>query len=192
MSSPESHIGVPRLEFEHLVDAYYAALYRFALSLARHEMEAADLTQQTFYIWAEKGRELRDATKVKSWLFTTLYREFLGGRRHEMRFPKVTLDEASEQAAVTPVLANKIDGATALHALRSLDENYRAPLTLFYLKQFSYTEIAEILDVPVGTVMSRLSRGKAQLRELLSDQREDAANRIVEMPSSSSPARRQP
>lgn len=192
MSSPESHIGVATLDFEQLVDAHYAALYRFALSLARHEMEAADLTQQTFYIWAEKGRELRDVAKVKSWLFTTLYREFLGGRRHETRFPKVTLDEASEQAAVTPVLANKIDGATALHALRSLDENYRAPLTLFYLKQFSYTEIAEILDVPVGTVMSRLSRGKAQLRELLSDQREDAANRIVEMPSSSSPARRQP
>ncbi len=192
MSSPESHIGVARLDFEQLVDAHYAALHRFALSLTRNEMEAADLTQQTFYIWAEKGRELRDAAKIKSWLFTTLYREFLGGRRHETRFPKVTLDEASEQAAVTPVLANKIDGATALHALRSLNENYRAPLTLFYLKQFSYTEIAEILDVPVGTVMSRLSRGKAQLRELLSDQREDAANRIVEMPSSSSPARRQP
>jgi len=192
ISSPESHTGVPRLEFEQLVDAYYEPLYRFALSLAKQEMEAADLTQQTFYIWAEKGRELRDVAKVKSWLFTTLYREFLGGRRHETRFPKVALDEAPEQAAVTPVLANKIDGAAALHALRSLDENYRAPLTLFYLKQLSYTEIAEILEVPVGTVMSRLSRGKARLRELLSDPREDAGNRIIEMPSAPTTARREP
>ena len=173
-----------RVDFEQLVDAHYTALYRFAFSLAKNEMDAADLTQQTFYIWAEKGRELRDAAKAKAWLFTTIYHEFLGRRRHETRFPKVALDEAPDEQADAPVAAEKIDAAAALEALGKLDENYRAPLTLFYLKQFSYTEIAEVLNVPIGTVMSRLSRGKAQLRQVLSDQQQDASRRIIDMPAS--------
>ena len=173
-----------RVEFEQLVDAHYTALYRFAFSLAKNEMDAADLTQQTFYIWAEKGRELRDAAKAKAWLFTTIYREFLGRRRHETRFPKVALDEARDEQVDAPVAAVKIDAAATLEALGKLDENYRAPLTLFYLKQFSYTEIAEVLNVPIGTVMSRLSRGKAQLRQVLSDQQQDASRRIIDMPAS--------
>jgi RNA polymerase sigma-70 factor (ECF subfamily) len=172
---------VPGLEFEQLVDAHYAALYRFAYSLAKNEMDAADLTQQTFYIWAEKGHDLRDAGKAKSWLFTTLYREFLGGRKHETRFPKVAFDEAPEEGVDAPLAAEKIDAASALEALGRLDENYRAPLTLFYLKQFSYNEIAEVLNVPVGTVMSRLSRGKAELRKALSDQQSEADRRIIEI-----------
>lgn len=185
MPSPETHNNVARLDFEQLVDAHYSALYRFALSLARNEMEAADLTQQTFYIWAAKGHGLRDTAKVKSWLFTTLHREFLAGRRHETRFPKIALDEIAEQPTVTPMLANKIDGTAALEALRALDETYRAPLTLFYLKQFSYGQIAEILGVPIGTVMSRLSRGKAQLRQVLCEQENDSAHRVINMTASS-------
>jgi RNA polymerase sigma-70 factor (ECF subfamily) len=57
---------------------YYEPLYQFAFSLARDEADACDLTQQTFCIWAAKGHQLRDASKVKTWLFTTLHREFLG------------------------------------------------------------------------------------------------------------------
>jgi DNA-directed RNA polymerase specialized sigma24 family protein len=64
-------------DFEDLVNRYYRALYQFAFSLTRAEAEAGDLTQQTFYVWAAKGHQLRDAAKVKTWLFTTLYREFL-------------------------------------------------------------------------------------------------------------------
>jgi DNA-directed RNA polymerase specialized sigma24 family protein len=79
------------------------------------------------------------------------------------------------------VAAEKIDAASALEALGRLDENYRAPLTLFYLKQFSYHEIAEVLNVPVGTVMSRLSRGKAELRKALVDQQSETDRRIIEI-----------
>ena len=102
MSPPDPPTGVAKVNFEQLVDAQYAGLYRFAYSLAKNEMQAADLTQQTFYIWATKGQKLRDTSKAKTWLFTTLYREFLGGRRHETRFPKVGLDDAPEQAAPAP------------------------------------------------------------------------------------------
>ena len=65
------------LDFHDLVSEYYTALYRFAYSLAGNEHDAGDLTQQVFCIWAEKGATLRDSSKVKSWLFTTLYREFI-------------------------------------------------------------------------------------------------------------------
>ena len=64
------------LEFENLVKLYYGDLYRFGLSLTGSETDAADLTQETFYIWANKGHQLQKAASVKGWLFTTLHREF--------------------------------------------------------------------------------------------------------------------
>src|SRR5713101_6222599 len=84
-------------DFQQLVDRQYAPLFRFGLTLAKSESEAADLTQQTFFLWASKGDQLRDRTKAKSWLFTTLYREFLSRRRHEVRFPHVELDDVHEE-----------------------------------------------------------------------------------------------
>ena len=83
-------------DFKQLVDEQYSPLFRFALTLAKSETDASDLTQQTFFIWASKSDQLRDASKAKSWLFTTLYREFLNRRRHEVRFPQVELDEVGE------------------------------------------------------------------------------------------------
>ncbi len=154
--------------FENLVNAHYEPLYRFALSLVRSEADACDLVQQTFCRWAAKGGQLRDKSKAKSWLFTTLHREFLGRRRHEDKFPKVEISAADEaDLAANPASAEKqIDGASVMSALQRLDEMYRAPLALFYLEEHSYRDIAEILEVPVGTVMSRMSRGKELLRQI--------------------------
>ncbi len=151
------------------------------MSLAKSESRAADLTQQTFYLWAAKGHQLRDKAKAKSWLFTTLYREFLGSHRHATRFPQVEFDgAASELPNVAPEVVAAADGSTVLEALGELDEIYRAPLTLFYLEQFSYAQIADVLKIPPGTVMSRLSRGKAALRRRLSDDAPET--KIVPMP----------
>ena len=75
------------MDFNQLVEAHYRGLFQLALSLARSEADAADLTQETFLRWAEKGSQLRDTTKAKSWLYTTLYRQFLGRQRHVTRFP---------------------------------------------------------------------------------------------------------
>jgi RNA polymerase sigma-70 factor (ECF subfamily) len=156
------------LDFEGLVNAYYAMLYQFAYSLTRDEAEACDLTQQTFSVWASKGHQLRDKSKVKTWLFTTLHREFLGGRRRQNRFPHIELEfAAAELPAVSPPSVNRLDSALVLQALAQLDEIYQAPVALFYLQDHSYNEIADVLDVPLGTVKSRLTRGLARLHQLL-------------------------
>ncbi|MEY4489342.1 MAG: hypothetical protein RIQ79_1850 [Verrucomicrobiota bacterium] len=155
--------------FAQLVDAHYTALYRFALSLARREADACDLVQQTFYVWATKGHALREQAKAKTWLFTTLYREFLRGRRRDQRVQSIEDLPIGEQdvAAESVDQLRRMDAQQVVMALQEVDETFRAPLTLFYLEDFSYLEIASLLEVPVGTVMSRLSRGKAQLRAAL-------------------------
>jgi RNA polymerase sigma-70 factor, ECF subfamily len=178
-----SEHGMSEGDFEQLVNRYYVALYRFALSLAKSEADAADLTQQTFFLWASKGHQLRDGSKAKAWLFTTLYREFLNRRRHEVHFPKVELGEAREEEMSISPNASAFDGATLLQALCEVAEPFRAALTLFYLEQFSYHEIADVLDVPIGTVMSRLSRGKAQLRERLLSKEEVLGNKVIALQS---------
>ena len=160
------------LDFESLVARYYEPLYQFAFSLTREEADACDLVQQTFCIWANKGHQLRDTTKVKTWLFTTLHREFLGTRRKESRFPHVDLEfAAAELPAVSPATANRLDTAQMLAALSRLDEIYQAPVALFYLQDYSYNEIAAILGVPLGTVKSRLARGLGRLHQLLNDKK---------------------
>ena len=155
-------------EFENLVALYYRDLFRFACSLTRNESEAADFTQQTFYLWARKGRELREPSRVKSWLFTTLHREFLQVRRRRSRFPEHELEEvAGELPEIAPEAMAQMDGRTVLEFLGRIAALHQAPLALYFLEDFSYKEIADVLGIPVGTVQSRISRGKAQLYRLL-------------------------
>ena len=167
-------------DFEDAVSQFYGPLYRFALSLTRAESEAFDLTQQTFYLWATRGHQLRDRSKLKSWLFTTLHREFLGSRRRGVRFPHHEVSAVEHQLPpVEPTVVNDLDGATVMATLLEVDDLYRAPLMLFYLQDHSYKEIAELLEVPIGTVMSRLARGKDQLRAKLADRAKSGGTKIV-------------
>lgn len=177
-------------DFDQLVDQYYRALFGFAHNLTGNEHSAADLVQQTFYRWADKGHQLRDRSKVKSWLFSTLHREFLQAVRRDHRL--VALDAPEDfpderrAAATEAVLA--LDAEAVTSALAEIEETFRVPLSLFYLEQFSYAEIAEMLEVPVGTVMSRLSRGKDRLRQRLLARREaGAGNGIVPLPRKEMP-----
>lgn len=158
------------LDFESLVSRYYKALYQFAYSLTQSEQDACDLTQQTFYIWAAKGHQLRDPSKVKTWLFSTLHHEFLNSRRRHKNFPHFELCVLEEELPImTPDLVNRLDSAQVINALARVDEVYQWPVALFYLEDCSYREIAEILKIPIGTVKSRISRGLAQLYRQMSD-----------------------
>ncbi|HXG46673.1 MAG TPA: RNA polymerase sigma factor [Methylomirabilota bacterium] len=156
-----------QLDIETLVDQHQAALYRFALSLSHNESDALDLVQETFCLWMRKGGQLLDRGKVKAWLFTTLHREFLGRRRRLVRFPHHELTEVeSELPEIPPVPADQADRERLLECLARLDPVFRAPVALFYLEEYAYQDIASILDVPLGTVKSRISRGVAQLQEM--------------------------
>jgi RNA polymerase sigma factor (sigma-70 family) len=156
------------LDFQSLVDLYYVPLYRFAMSLSRAENDASDLVQETFLTWASKGHQLQDSAKVKSWLFTTLHRNFLATRRHTVRFPHLELSEVdAELPNVETDLVSRLDGAGVVELLGRVDPQFQAPVALFYLEDYSYAEIAAILEVPLGTVKSRIARGLIQLKELL-------------------------
>ena len=169
--------------FAQLVDAHYAPLYRFALSLARNGSDAGDLVQQTFFIWATKGDGIRELSKAKSWLFTTLYREFLRGRRRDSRSSSLEDLPPGEKEPVAEDVdrVSRLDAATVMSALQTVDEAFRAPLTLFYIEDMSYQEIAEALEVPIGTVMYRLSRGKSQLRLAL-ERVESGSSKVLPFP----------
>ena len=160
---------MPSDNFEAIASKYYEPLYRFALSLTGAEADACDLTQQTFYIWATKGHQLLDRRKVKAWLFTTLHREFLSIRQRAVRFPHVELNDANDDLPVIPVtMVEKLDGAGLIESLATIPEPYRAALSLFYMQDYSYKQIADILGIPLGTVRSRISRGIRLLQNSMS------------------------
>jgi RNA polymerase sigma factor (sigma-70 family) len=156
------------LDFQSLVELHYAPLFRFAMSLTRTENDASDLVQETFLTWAAKGHQLQDKTKAKTWLFTTLHRRFLETQRRATRFPQVDIDEITDELpTVEPEWVNRLDAQTAVEWLGQVDPQFQAPVALFYLEDYSYNEIATILEVPLGTVKSRIARGLSQLKALV-------------------------
>lgn len=155
-------------DYEQAVATFYEALYAFGYSLAGNEDDACELTQETYCRLLTKGSQLRDPSKVKSWLFTTLYRVFLGWKDRRARLPHFEISSVeSELPVITPANVDVLENEAIRDALLELEGHYRTPVMMFYMNDHSYEEIAEILDVPIGTVMSRLSRAKGLLRERL-------------------------
>ncbi|HEY0789860.1 MAG TPA: RNA polymerase sigma factor [Chthoniobacterales bacterium] len=171
------------IDLEGAVAAYYQSLYRFALSLTRQEASAADLTQQTFLLLAQHGHQLRELEKLKGWLFTTLRREFLRLARRQNAHPEVSFESGEHEAATLDVTAARsADAHLILDALDALDDTYQVALKMYYLGELSYREIADALEIPIGTVMSRLSRGKEQLRARLSSLQGLRDSKIIPLP----------
>ncbi|MEM7394319.1 MAG: RNA polymerase sigma factor [Verrucomicrobiota bacterium] len=147
---------------------HYDGLYRFALSLTKCEADAADIVQQTYLRWVKHQNQIRDMAKMKSWLFTTLYREFIRGLKKQSRLMYLEDEELErEMPATTQETGRAMDGKMAMEALQQVPPPFRAPLSLFYVQDFSYLEIAEVLNISKGTVMSRIYRGKQILKKLV-------------------------
>lgn len=156
-------------DIETVVEDHYKALYRFAFSLTKNEHEASDLTQQAFLIYSTKGHTIKDPSKIKSWLFTTLYREFLGLRRQSSRILKFDSNnfDIEDLSQKQLLLIKKEDSSLISNALEKIEPIYKEVIVLYFLKDLTYSEISKILDIPLGTVMSRLSRAKKQLKSVM-------------------------
>ena len=157
-----------KVDLELAVRDHYQVVYRFAWHLTRHQEDAADLTQHAYAMLLENHESITDTAKVRAWLQSTVYRKFIDQKRRIIRFPQVEYsDEVLPESAQEADAGERLDARAALEALQLLEDELRAPLSLFYLNQCSYREIARILELPVGTVMSRLHRGKKLLYETL-------------------------
>lgn len=148
--------------YESMVRAYSGDVYRYALALCRNPAQADDLVQETFLrAWRFFG-SLRDEKKAKSWLFTTVRREFM--RTFERYQP--VFEELDEERLPAP----REPDADVWMLRRAIDElplKYREPLVLQVVGGYTGNEIAELLDIPRPTVNTRLFRARAHLRRLL-------------------------
>jgi len=150
-----------------LIDAHYQPLYRYAYRLAGSAADAEDLTQEAFGKALTRLSQLREPEKVKGWLFRILRNAYLHKIRDQKRHRIVPLDAVGDLPERDAEEMPDIDPARLQQALNDLDETFRTPIILFYFEEFSYRDIAEQMDLPIGTVMSRLARGKAYLRTKL-------------------------
>lgn len=148
-----------------LVERHYALLYRYAFRLTGSEADAEDLTQQAFLTAQAHWDQLRDEAKAKSWLFTIARNAYLKELRGPVCIPSSALDELPGAAPAAESF--DFDQELLQNVLNDLPEDFRSPVVLFYFEEFSYKEIAEQMGVPVGTIMSRLARAKAYLRQRL-------------------------
>ncbi len=172
-----------RDRFERDVLPLLPNLYAAALRMTRNPADAEDLVQDT-YLRAFRGFSgFKEGTNLKAWLYRILTNSFINTYRKKQRQPQTVegpddIDEwylfdklggrNVEVSAETEVL-DKIPDEAVKAALESLPENFRLPVLLADVEGFSYKEIAEIMDTPIGTVMSRLHRGRKALQKALWD-----------------------
>ena len=147
-----------------LIDEYYTGLYRYAYRLSGTSADAEDLTQESFRKALSRLGQLRDPERAKSWLYRILRNAYLHRIRGEKRSRVVPLDGVAEVPGREDRPPANFDPDELQSALNELDESFRTPLILFYFEEFSYKDIADQLELPIGTVMSRLARAKGYLR----------------------------
>jgi RNA polymerase sigma-70 factor, ECF subfamily len=152
------------LSLESLVHAHQAAVYRYACRLTGNAVDAEDLTQQTFLIAQQKLHQLRETERAAGWLFAIARTTYL--KSLAKRFPATCDGDMADAPAPSREIL-EIDSDELAKVLAELPPELRLTLAMFYFEDLSYQEIAVELEVPIGTVMSRLSRAKIRLRERL-------------------------
>src|SRR5258708_4599814 len=152
---------------QRLVDEHYVALYRYAYRLSGTAADAEDLTQEAFCKAQLNLSQLRQSDRAKPWLFSILRNAYLHRVRAQRQQPGVSREGVGDVQAGGPDALPAVDPERLQQALNALPEGFRTPLILYYFEDFSYRDIAEQRDLPMGTVMSRLARAKAHLRARL-------------------------
>ena len=187
MALPAAEPDDPRLRerFERDVLPLLPSLYGAAMRMTRNRSDAEDLVQET-YLRAYRGfGGFEEGTNLKAWLYRILTNTFINRYRAKKRRPEETdfddvedfylyrhiggLEEARSGRSAEDELMDLLPEAEVKAAVEALPEHFRLPVLLADVEGFSYKEIAEILEIPIGTVMSRLHRGRKALQKALFD-----------------------
>jgi RNA polymerase sigma-70 factor (ECF subfamily) len=167
MADPALPHNSQPLDVESLVAEHGPVLYRYAYRLTGLAADAEDLTQQVFLTALAKLDQLREPAAARAWLFSVLRRAFLRQQRKPRPQPAANFDMNVDLLAVDVPDDLEFDGEELQQAIDKLPDDYKLVLVGFYFEDCSYKELAERLDMPIGTVMSRLSRAKGYLRAQL-------------------------
>ena len=174
-----------RANFTELTMEHMPSLYTAALRMTRNPADAEDLVQDTYLKAYRAFETFQEGTNIKAWLYRILTNTFINSYRAKKRRPEETdiddvenlylyrrlggLEGASSGRSAEEEVLDRFTETDIKEALESLPEQFRIAVLLGDVEGFSYKEIAEILDVPIGTVMSRLHRGRRALQKRLYD-----------------------
>ncbi len=172
-----------RIAFEKEAMPHMDALYGYAMHLSRNAADAEDLVQETYIKALKNFHRYKQGTNCRAWMFRIMTNTFFNLQRARKRRPKVEADALPDielqvaehhqgSGIYRPLEEQVLDGVISQHmqdALDSLPEDFRTVLLLADLQDFSYKEIAEVMECPVGTVMSRLYRARRQMQRKLLD-----------------------
>ena len=172
-----------RADFPEQAMQYAPQLYSAAMRLTRNSADAEDLVQDTYLRAWRSFSSFQDGTNLRAWLYRILTNSFINKYRAKQRRPDEagmdniedlflyrrlnTLDAALASRSAEDTMFELFTDDEVKQALEDLPENFRIPVLLADVEGFAYKEIAEMLDIPVGTVMSRLHRGRKAMHKLL-------------------------
>ncbi len=155
-----------RRSIRELAEEHYRSVYVYAYRLSGKASDAEDLVQQTFLIAQQKIGQLRDDRKARSWLFRVLRNRFI--RTLEKKRPVTASDTEIEIGEIPECgVIEDFDAEVLQIAINDLPDDFKLVVLMYYFDELSYKEIAAEIDIPIGTVMSRLARAKAALRNRL-------------------------
>lgn len=165
---------VDKQHFKELTYPHLEFLYNVALKYSGKPYDAEDLVQETMYTAYRKFSQLREESKCRAWLFMILRSHFLKEKRQQVRRPFLDNGDgylknvtAGKNTELPEIYEKKMDKNEVQQVLNLIPEKFKSVLILYYMEEMTYQEISEYLDIPIGTVMSRLARGKKYMKNEL-------------------------